>query len=381
MASTRLYIYTNIPSPYNHHFWDAVCQEFPGSAIIFTEPMHKDRVWKDEASKHNYHCYYFMQDVHLPRIGGISRGLIPWLFSRGRGALHLLWSCGRGNNYLIRYLAKPLGGKLVHCNDGGFVDTLTQGAIQSYRRRFLGAVSAAYTPGRIGRDYFRTLGYRDEQIFNSYFSHDVIHFTSERVHHAPEYRRKIRRELGIPENHFVILNISRLLDWKRLEDLHKALQLLQYRSVRDMHTVLIGNGEHIAPVTAIQRECKTIGFHWIKGVPYQDMPKYYAMSDVLVFPSEGDIWGLVVNEALSMGKPVICTEQIGAAELMRDGENGYVVPVRAPAEIADRILRLYDDRNLLEQMSRTSLDITERWNTNLAIESLKDLVRYVTARA
>ena len=377
MASTRLYIYTNIPSPYKHHFWDAVCHEFSGSAIIFTEPMHKDRVWTDEASQHSYHYHRFIQNLYLPKIGWISTGLVPWLLSRGCGAIHLIGACGRGNRYLIRYLAKPLGGTIVCCNDGGFVDSLTQGAVQRYRKRFSEAVSAVYAPGRIGRSYFRKLGHRDEEIFNSYFSHDVDYFTSERVRHAPEYRRKIRQELGIPEDHFVILNISRLLEWKRLEDLHKALQLLQRRSVKNMDTVLIGNGNHTAPVTAMQRDCKAIGFHWIRGVAYQDMPKYYAMCDVLVFPSEGDIWGLVVNEAFSMGKPVICTEQIGAAELVRDGENGYVVPVRAPADIADRIAHLYHDRILLTRMSETALEITKRWNTGLAVESLKKLIQFV----
>ena len=287
------------------------------------------------------------------------------------------WSCGRGNGYVIRLLAKVLGGKVVLCNDGAFADRLTAAAIGRHRRFWMRAVSAVYTPGKIGRTYFRRLGYEDEQIFNSYFSHDVEFFTSERISRGIQYRIEMRKQLGIPERDFVILNISRLLGLKRLEDLHSAIILLQKRSLPNVHIVLIGNGQHMGPVAAMKRDCNNIHFHWIKGVDYKDMPKYYAMSDVLVFPSEGDIWGLVVNEALSMGKPVICTKRIGAAELVRDGENGFVVPVRAPAELADRIERLYRNRALLAHMSKTALDICKRWNTDLAVKSLKNLVHYV----
>jgi glycosyltransferase involved in cell wall biosynthesis len=322
-----------------------------------------------------------MQNLFLSKLGRISTGLIPWLCSNAKDALHFLWSCGRGNNYLIRYLAKSLGGKLVHCNDGAFSCTLIEDAIQRYRKRFLPSVSAVYTAGRIGKECFKKLGYRDEQIFNSYFSHDVDYFTSERIHNAEEYRKNVREELGIQKSHLVILTVSRLLDWKRLEDLYESLQLLEHKQVANLHAVLIGDGERRAPVTAIQKDCRTIRFHWVKGVSYNDMPKYYAMSDLLVHPSEGDIWGLVVNEALSMGKPVICTERIGAAELVRDGGNGYIVPIRSPAEIADRIERLYNDRQLLNRMSEEALDITERWNSKLAIESLKSLVHYVREKS
>jgi glycosyltransferase involved in cell wall biosynthesis len=377
MSPARFFFYTNIASPYRHHLWEAVYREFPGSAVIFTESMPTDRVWTDEASKHSYRYYRFSRNLYLPRIGWVSPGLIPWLVTYARGAIHMMGACGPANRYLIRYLAKPLGGRLVHCNDGAFAHRLSEDVVRRYRRRFLGAVPAVYTPGQIGRNYFRRLGYRDEQIFNSYFSHDVAFFASERVRYASEYRRRIRQELGIPEGDFVILTVSRLLGLKRLEDLHKALLILQGQRPDRLHIVLIGDGEHRQPVLDMRRDCRSVHVHWIKGVSYRDMPQYYAMSDVLVFPSEGDIWGLVVNEALSMGKPVICTAWIGASELVRDGQNGFVVPVRAPEDIANRIERIYCDRRLLKQMEESALEIMDTWNTDLAIESLRKLARFV----
>jgi len=379
MALPRIYIYTNIPSPYNYHYWNAVCREFSGSAIIFTQPMHKDRVWTDELATQTFKHYYFYQNLNIPKMDMVSTGLIPWLFSHAHGGIHVLsGACGRVNSHIVRFLVKRLGGKLVLRNDGAFADKLSKRAVARHRKLWRGTVSAVYTPGEIGRNYYRKLGYKDEQIFNAYFSHDVDWFASEREQHGVGYRDMIRGILGIPRDHFVVLNISRFLDWKRLEDLHESLMLLERRGIRNVHLILIGYGSHTAPVSAMQKELKVVRFHWVKGVPYNDMPKYYAASDVMVFPSEGDIWGLVVNEALSMGKPVICTERIGASEMVENGVNGFVVPIREPSKIADRILRLYEDRNLLNKMSVNAVDIQIKWNHHLAINSLKRLVEYIS---
>jgi len=118
---------------------------------------------------------------------------------------------------------------------------------------------------------------------------------------------------------------------------------------------------------------RNIHLHHIPSVAYDDMPAWYAAADLFVFPSEGDIWGLVVNEALSMGVPVICTSRIGAAEIIRDGENGFKVPVRSPAEIAARIWQLYQDRQLLNKMKKNSAGIVDVWNTDLAVRELQRL--------
>jgi glycosyltransferase involved in cell wall biosynthesis len=77
----------------------------------------------------------------------------------------------------------------------------------------------------------------------------------------------------------------------------------------------------------------------------------YGQADVLVHASIEDGFGLVVSEALACGRPVIVTDTTGACELVRDGENGFVVPARQPRVIADRLAQLAGDRALLARMS------------------------------
>jgi glycosyltransferase involved in cell wall biosynthesis len=73
---------------------------------------------------------------------------------------------------------------------------------------------------------------------------------------------------------------------------------------------------------------------------------------VLVLPSLGEGFGLVVTEALACGLPVIVTPNVGACDLVRDGQEGYVVPVGSADLIAECLHTLHGDRELLAAMSR-----------------------------
>jgi glycosyltransferase involved in cell wall biosynthesis len=87
-------------------------------------------------------------------------------------------------------------------------------------------------------------------------------------------------------------------------------------------------------------------------VPRADMPRHYAWGDVLVFPTLCDSFGQVQVEALAAGLPVIATPHAGA--VVRDGVDGFVVPVRDPMAIAEKIDQLARDRDLLRWMSENA---------------------------
>lgn len=92
-------------------------------------------------------------------------------------------------------------------------------------------------------------------------------------------------------------------------------------------------------------------FRHLKGVRPQDMPYVYRGADVLVLPSLVEGSALVVLEAMASGLPVIVTPNVGA-DRVRDGVDGFVVPIRAPAEIAARLELLADDLELRVRMGQ-----------------------------
>jgi glycosyltransferase involved in cell wall biosynthesis len=372
MTEPCIYVHTNIPAPYRQHQFEAISAAFPGSKVFFSEGIHPDRSWADGVSQWNVPCHRFKHHIVLPKLGMVTPGLIPELLRQPPGTIHLV-AASFGDFLLMRVLGRRRGGRLVFWNDGGFAESVTPRYQGLFTRWMKPAFCAAYSPGVIGRNYCRYLGFSDQQIFNAFFSHDACHYDKLRREHGETFRRRIRGELGIDQDDFVLICVSRLLELKRLEDLSEALLSLEGRVGADVHLILVGDGLHRRPLEQMRAGLRSIHLHHIPSVAYDDIPAWYAAADLLVFPSEGDIWGLVVNEALSMGVPVICTSRIGAAELIQDGENGFQVAVRAPREIAGRIWQLYQDRSLLQRMKANATNIVDSWNTDLAVRELERL--------
>ena len=96
-------------------------------------------------------------------------------------------------------------------------------------------------------------------------------------------------------------------------------------------------------------------FQWRESLPHESVLEAMMKADVLVLPSLCDAFGLVVTEALACGLPVIVTTNVGAKDVVRDGVEGYVVPIRDSDAIAGRLELLCRDRELLGCMSRNAL--------------------------
>jgi glycosyltransferase involved in cell wall biosynthesis len=85
--------------------------------------------------------------------------------------------------------------------------------------------------------------------------------------------------------------------------------------------------------------------------PHNELRQVYAQGSVFVLPSLADGFGMVVPQAMACGLPVIVTENVGAADIVADGVDGYVVPIRDVAALKDKIRHLYEDPAARQRMS------------------------------
>lgn len=90
---------------------------------------------------------------------------------------------------------------------------------------------------------------------------------------------------------------------------------------------------------------------WIPSLPHSEILAEMNRHDVLVFPSLFEGFGLVITEALSQGIPVIATYNTAAPDLITHGLEGFLIPIRSSERIAEHLLQLYNDRQLLKTMS------------------------------
>jgi glycosyltransferase involved in cell wall biosynthesis len=117
---------------------------------------------------------------------------------------------------------------------------------------------------------------------------------------------------------------------------------------------------------------------WIPSTPNRQILEEMARHDVLVLPSLTEAFGLVIGEALSRGLPVITTTATGGPELIRDGQDGFFVPIRSGEAIAEKLDLLNQDRELLDYMSASALnrakDFTWHRYRNLLVATLRQVL-------
>ncbi len=115
-------------------------------------------------------------------------------------------------------------------------------------------------------------------------------------------------------------------------------------------------------------------------ISHSELNAYYATSDVFVLPSLADAFGLVVLEAMAAGLPVIVTRETGAAEIVRDGVEGFVVPSRDARAIADRLNILSQDGQLRQRMGQAARQRAETYSwTRFETQFLEAIARVQAA--
>lgn len=146
---------------------------------------------------------------------------------------------------------------------------------------------------------------------------------------------------------YVILYFGRLVKRKGVEYLIKAFSNLS-REYHDIALLIVGDGPERSVLEKLCKDLGTDNVVFVGAVTEEDKPAYFLSGDVLVYPSVSlgamEEWGLAVNEAMSLGKPVIVTNVLGSAyELVKPGFNGYVVPEKDVQAIYNAIKKLHDD--------------------------------------
>jgi len=160
---------------------------------------------------------------------------------------------------------------------------------------------------------------------------------------APEIRRR-EHAMTDPTRPLRVLFVGALVQHKGIGYLLDAIDRLGAQ----VKLTLVGRRFYANP--RVDEACHR--WRWFESLPHSRVLEVMMDSDVLVLPSLGEGFGLVVTEALACGLPVIVTPNVGASDLVHDGQEGFVVPVRSADLIAERLQTLCLDRKLLAAMSR-----------------------------
>lgn len=199
--------------------------------------------------------------------------------------------------------------------------------------------------GGSARRYLNSLGCPDESILELPYASDLEHFG-----HA------VRRPA--PVSTLRLLYVGQLIERKGLEPFIEALaEAVASRSELKVVLTLAGSGDQASVLQAMPRP-GNLRIRLRGPVDYRELDQVYARHDVFVMPSLGDTWGLVVNESMTSGLPVLGSRQAQAVlEMVADGEHGWVFDACDPADVRRAIARCLntsaDDRLRMGEAARS----------------------------
>lgn len=193
--------------------------------------------------------------------------------------------------------------------------------------------------GQRSAEYFRHYGGRRIAIAPHFVDNDW--FASQAALLAPR-RAELRRQWGIPEDAYCFLFCGKFIAKKRPLDLLQALDLLCREPLAPgaPHLLMVGSGELLDQCRSYAA-ARNLPVTFAGFLNQGEITQAYVAADCLVLPSESETWGLVVNEALACGLPVIVSDACGCVpDLIEPGGAGYAYPCKEVAALAGRMRQM-----------------------------------------
>ena len=368
----RVAILTEIISPYRIPVFNALGKrEGIELKVIFlseTDPTQRQwRVYKDEIR--------FSYEV-LP----------SWRFRSGRS--HLLLNAGLsaplkkfspeaiicgGYNYIASWQAlmwaRRRGVRFILWSESNAQDARGhRKPVEFLKAYFRKRCDGSVVPGKSAFEYLRLLGCPAGRIFTAPNAVDNDFFAT-RAEIARCHPAAFREKFGLPRR--FILFVGRLIPEKGVFDLLDAYAKLESGLRSEVGLVFAGDG---VSREELAQQAKRIspGTVCFPGFAQrEDLAGLYALAETLVLPTHSDPWGLVVNEAMACGLPIIVSSVAGcSADLVEEGWNGYVVPPRASEKLSMAIDSLVRQPELKRQMSARSLERIRNYSPEACADGL-----------
>ena len=330
-SQRRVAFLTNIVSPYRAPVFRALAQTPNWSLRVFVDSKTEfDRNWNVDTTQLDLSsplCLSWKRIVRSAKPAPFKQVItlhlpIGLFFALARYRPHSVISHELGARSLVAVLYCAL-----------FRVPLTLWAYQSrisseqgsWRNRFrsflLKRADTVIGMGTQARDVLRKWGVPDHKIHDAPNAADAstIHKRlSER--NAPLVINRIRFEHALERKLAIV--VGRLIPLKGIESLLDTWKQLPEATRRNWTLAFIGDG----PLAPRIRQSEDPSIHLVGPVPSQDMAYWYAAADLHIFPSQGDVWGLVVNEASHCGTPSLCSVHAGCCDdLIQHGENGLAI--------------------------------------------------------
>ena len=362
----RILFLTTYASPYRVAFFDALGR-IADVTVLYSDNIekqtHRSRDWFVSGDG-SAHIVQLSKCVATIRKKDLCTDVISWLkkpwdaiilcgYSSPTTMLAMAWLKAHGKRYWLEV-------------DGGLIRPDSR-LKHLYKKMLVGSADGWLSTGKATTDFLCHYGARRDRVkvypFTSLSQADILPRVPTR-----EEKLALRRELGL-EGDRVVLSIGQFIHRKGFDVLMKAAAELS-----EPCEIYIVGGEPTEEYRKLARELGLQNIHFHGFRKKEELAKYYRAADLFVLPTREDIWGLVINEAMAYGLPVITTDRcVAGLELVEEGVSGWIVPAGDEKALA-KAMGLALSRDLapmgaaalqrvapytIENMARVHLDIIE----------------------
>jgi len=385
-SDKKVFIFDTHPIQYRSPVFRALQEIMPETKVFFFDPQFDGKKWWfHEVGK------IPKQEWALDLTSGFSSSLLNSkelgvrkfyrtlsdLFQRERPDAVFIYGYYLPEHWILWWLCKNLDIPLLFIGEtfsrGG---TSARRAIKNLLQPiFFKGVKQFVSIGSRSRDFYLSFGTSEAKITPARYCIDTSFFemTEKR---STQIRSKIRSELKIPKDAFVILFVGRLFERKRPWDMgaiHK-----HFTSDSRVHTLVVGNGPLESDIDKTAKELPR--FHPLGFKNQAQTRDLYHAADLLIVPSEYETWGLVINEAFSAGLPALVTPECGAAgDLVIAGDTGFVFPIGDITAATDHIRWCMENKKkFLEMGRRAKAKVTSEFRVDQFADAMVNAVKAAT---
>lgn len=316
----RVLFITNYPSPYRVNFYDEL-GKYLDVTVLFADRIEKkvtrDSAWY-EKSQGGFRMIQLKKRIFTLHGRDLCIDVREWV----RKDYDAIVVCGYSSPTAMLAMAYMRLHRIPFYMevDGGLIRPDSK--LRYWFKKMLVTLPNAWiSSGRFTTKYLTHYGAKEEYIkyypFSSLWQQDIPVSVP-----AVEEKLQLRQKLGITEEKMVI-SVSRFIASKRLDMLIRTGAALGSR----VGIYIIG-GEPTEEYLQIRQELGAENVHFVGFLKKDKLAEYYRAADLFALPTRTDVWGLVINEAMAQGLPIVTTDRcVAGLELVKEGENGYIIPV------------------------------------------------------
>lgn len=340
---------TNIPVPYRIDFFNELGKKID-LTVVFDRKTATDRdtEWLNNNIR-NFKAI-FLKSVKFGNENAISFNVIKYLNNTYDYIIvgtHISYTA-----LVAMFYMKVKGIKYIFNCDGGVFYSNENKIKKLLKKFFVKNAFCWLSTGEYTNTWLTYYGAKKDDICIYPFASFCKKYIVDKPINIVE-KNQCKKCVGIA-NKFLIVTVGRFIDLKGFDVLIEAAQ---YLKDLDLMIYIIGGNKPLAKWLEIIDKYKLDNIRFINFQNSENLKVFYKAADIFVLPTRQDSWGLVVNEAMGNALPIITTDKCNAGlELIKNGENGFIVPAGDIKLLAYKIRFLYENNNIRFNMALNNLE-------------------------